>query len=800
MSVLAKVRFRELSRSKWQYAAVAFIIVLGIAVFIATQCLYHNLQQSYDASYRQLRFEDFGIRLSGAPERAAQRLLKIPGVLAVEGRLTEEASIEIVGETHKKLVGRLISVPSGRMPTTNSLRITAGRYLQRPGAREILVEYAFAKRHRLEPGREIEVSRGRGRARFKVVGIVQSPEYLYVIRSKQDLFPTEDTFGVMFLAPETLGSVIGKSGSINEVKVRVSEPAKLDSIMVEAKRMLVAYNAQDPIPRKDQPSETFLKQDLQGFQLYSIIFPGLFLTVAALTINTLLTRMVQLQRPMIGLLRALGFSKKAVVFHYLQLALLFGAFASVAGVWLGAVLARVVSRAYMSQLTVPYEVNRLDTFAMAVGIAMGLAFSAVAAWAPARAAARTQPAEALRGAVQGTGRVFRLDQLLGSVPLLWRIPLRNLVRQPRRTSATLLGIVAGIALLVMARGLSDTIDLTLTEIMDSGFKEDLRVEFLQPISRSALTRVQSWPGVVWAEGELNMPAEFRKGDRTYSALLAGVPDVTRLRDFVGLREPIADALQGGVVFGSTLRRRLDLEVGDTIEVSLPKGAVEKDLKFRTVRVAGFTNEPIGTVAYIPAAALRQLFAKDIELPLGAISSVRVKALPEYRSEVRHRLEDLSGAVAATSSEDLKKNIVELMRSFKSFVWILQLFGMSLAFTIVFNTVTVCVLERAQESATMRTLGISRNQVAMMVTVETMGAAVIALFIGLPIGRWFLGAIMSAAQTPEQMDLFVMRTVVTPESYVWAAGLTLISALLSQLPAILFLNHLDLVRVLKERSS
>lgn len=799
MAVLTKVRLRELARSKWQYLAVGVVIVLGIAVFSATRSLYINLERSYAESYARLKFEEFGIRFSSAPQRAADRLLTVPGVVAVEGRLTEEAIVKIVGRDEKLLLGRLISAPAERRPTVNDLLVVDGRYLNKSRQREALLEYSFARHHGLKPGDQLEISRGSGKGVVKVVGIVQSPEFLYVVRSKQELFPATETYGVMFLSHDTLGALVGKAGTINEIRARVDDASKLESAMLECRRLLSAYGPEDPVRRQDQPSEAFLRQDLEGFQLYSVIFPAFFLTIAALTIHTLLNRMVQLQRPMIGLLRALGFTRRQVALHYVWLAMTFGLSAVACGAVLGLYFARIMTFAYMSELTVPHKVVEPHWPTLGLGGLIGLAFCLAAAWSPAWAAAKTSPVEALRGAAQGGGRVIRLDRLFPGLKLMWRIPLRNLSRQPRRTFSTLLGVVASVTLLLLARGMSDTVSSVLTNTLASGFKEDLRVEFLSPGASSNVAKVRSWPGVVWAEGELSLAAEFRKGDSKYEALLVGVPSVPLLREFVGLDGSVSQAFKNGAIFGPTLRRRLQLEIGDTVSVSLPREETDQRARVRLIRVAGFTKEPIGTMVYMPMGQLRDLFHTEANLPLGAVSSIRVKTQPNYRDQVRERLEDLPGAAAVTSAADLRKTLVELMKTFQGFVWVIQLFGIALAFSIVFNTVSVSVLERAQEIASMRTIGMSRVKVAGMVTMETLVVSLVGVAIGLPVGRWFIDALFVAAQTPEQMDLFVMRATVFPATYAWAAILGLAAPLASQIPAIRYVNHLDLSRAIKERS-
>lgn len=86
-----------------QYAAVGLMVILGTAFFGAAYMSYRNLDTSYDRLY----FEHFGITLRGAPKRVVNRLTRIPGVQAVEGRLLEDVAIELPGVTTRKLVGRL---------------------------------------------------------------------------------------------------------------------------------------------------------------------------------------------------------------------------------------------------------------------------------------------------------------------------------------------------------------------------------------------------------------------------------------------------------------------------------------------------------------------------------------------------------------------------------------------------------------------------------------------------------------------------------------------------------------------
>jgi putative ABC transport system permease protein len=68
------------------------------------------------------------------------------------------------------------------------------------------------------------------------------------------------------------------------------------------------------------------------------------------------------------------------------------------------------------------------------------------------------------------------------------------------------------------------------------------------------------------------------------------------------------------------------------------------------------------------------------------------------------------------TDEMRKGFEELMELTYMFLGIMIIFGMSLAAFAVFNAITLNIMERDRELATMRTLGFSRWQVDGMLTV------------------------------------------------------------------------------------
>lgn len=794
---LSKKLVRDLWESRSQYLAVGMVIALGVAFFGAAYMSYRNLDESYAASYRALRFEDFSIAFHEAPARVADRLRTIPGVDAVEGRLVQDVAVELGGEKSKKLVGRLIAIPVGRRPTVDDLQVTEGRYPSDRTAREVLIEYSFASQHNLHPGSTLDVLDRGTRTRLKIAGVVKSAEYIYVVRSKQDIMPSAKTFGVMFMGDDVLGEVLAKSGQISEVKVRVSSLASRSPAMREAKRLLSAYRPEEPVPREEQPSYQLLQQDIEGFQLYAVFFPFLFLSVAGLTIYSLLTRLVHSQRSIIGLLRALGFTKGQVVRHYLNSAFTIGVIASLGGTALGLWLASVFTDWYLSFVSAPISVNVLQWDAMAFGLAIGCLVCLIAGYRPALWASSVEPAASMRPEPPGVGRVIRLDALIPGLRLINRIPLRSLFRQPRRTLSTLAGVIVSLTLIVTAGGLQDSIDAVMSTLTSSLFREDLRVDFVTYEDRSVVEKVRSWQGVSWAEGELDLPMTFHKGALSYDALAIGVPENSRLRSLVTADgEPVRPTEQGAI-FGPTLRKRLKLERGDLVVMELPRAFVQGEEPRRIpVRVLGFNEEPIGTLAYLRQSDLRSAVKDDISIPGGGITSVRIMCDPVYAAELKGRLLDLELAGSASMTSELMAMWSEQLGLMRRFVIAMLIFGATLAFVVMFNMVTINVIERESEVATMRTLGIGRAEITWLVTQENLWLCLVGVIIGLPVGRWMCGALIEAAQTEEQQDIFSFGAVIGAQTFWFAVALVVAATIIAEVSPLIRLGRLNLSGVMK----
>lgn len=790
---------RELWQARWQYGTVALMVHLGVVFYAGVRTVYQTLTLSLDASYTQYRLEHFGITLRSAPASIVQRIRRVEGVAGVEGRLVEPVIIELGTERPRRLAGLLVGIETRRLLEVNRLRLITGRPLRGEASREVLLESKFAAYHNLHPRERIRIRWRAQEEILQVVGTVRSPEYIYVLQSKRQVLPSEDVFGVLFAPRELVAQLTDQGGQINEVRVFVAGGYDPELVAREVQRLLTAYDPEPTVWRKDQPSYYVVRSAVEELQAYAVFFPTLFLSVSILILYTQLMRLVMQQRSVIGLLRALGYTRIQVLLHYLGGALvawLVGGLTAIPATYLTSYW---MVQAYLSFLQPPVLQYAFPWGHVAGGLLLALGATLISGAVPGWVASQVPPAQALRGEVPTVGRVTALDKfipVLNRARLLYRLPVRNLSRSPRRTIVGTLGVGLGVMMAMLARGIMDSRDEVIARYFEQVLSEDVRVGFTQPQSARIVHQVRQWRGVQRVEGVLELPVKLRRGERTYDALLRAVdPDQTPLRLFDESGSPVTPT---GLVCGQVVRDRLRLERGDMVYLSLPAEWLDEPPREMPMRVHGLVWETVGTVVYMPRVQALRWLRRQILAPPDAITSLRVWVRSEYTAEVVQRLRQLPNTGAVVARAEILQRFKRLDAIARQFFYFMMGFGMVIALGVIFSVVTVGVLERRSEVATLLTIGFQRKQVYGLLLSEHMLVVTLGVLLGLVLGRVMVSVATQVLVPAEQAELIAFRPYITWQTYAFTAMLGWLVGLLAQVPALRAVARVDLVASLKER--
>jgi len=343
MRVLDRKLIRDLERLWAQSLAIALVMAAGVATLILAVGAHESLQETRAAYYDKNRFAEVFAQVTRAPKALAQEIARLPGVAAVETRISKTALLDIEG-MREPASGLLVSVPDVTAPVLNLISLRRGRMPERSAAGEVVVNEAFAKAHRFEVGASfLALLNGRKR-RLTIVGIGLSPEYVYAL-GPWDLMPDDRRFGILWMSEKALAAAYDLEGAFSTASLRLMHDARESDIVERVDGLLAPYGGRGAYGRKDQTSHAFLDAELKQLKAMASVLPPIFLLVAAFLVNMTLSRLVALEREQIGLLKAVGYGTGEVAFHYLKfvalIALVGTVIGSAAGTWLGVQLTQL---------------------------------------------------------------------------------------------------------------------------------------------------------------------------------------------------------------------------------------------------------------------------------------------------------------------------------------------------------------------------------------------------------------------------------------------------------------------------
>lgn len=791
MSRLWLKLFRDLRAYRAQAIGIAVVTMLGISMYHSFYLSYRSMAASYQWGYDRLRLADFTIELDHAPRQTVERLATIPGVQRIAGRISRDVRVEQAPGRRKVVTGRIISIPDEGRAEINKLVVLEGDYLGMPDSRELLLERGFAEVHGYEPGDTIYPVVNDVRRAFRVAGIVSSVEYLYVVRSKENLFPTPESFGVMWMRRRQAEGLFGMHGLVNEIVCMTAEGER-DRVMNAMYADLRRFGATPPVPQEEQPSRQVLQQDLEGLGQFAVIFPSLFIGAAALTVFSILARTVERERKQIGFLRASGLPAWRVALQYLAFAGLMGVVGVIPGVILGQWFALEITQLYLEELGIPYLRLASGVLVALIGVAVTAATSLIAGWSPALGAARMSPADAMRPGAPGGAKV-KPPRLLGRIQrgaaFTTRVAINNLFRQTHRTAYTIFGVACGLILMITTMSMLDAMEHSIGYYFSSVRNYDVDVGFAGPVSEAVVEQVRRWPHVQWAEGNVGLPVTLQHGEESDDFTITGVPAGSRLQTFRDAEgRPVL--LHGfGIYPANATARTMDIERGDVLRLEYAYNSREVRLE-RPVKVTQTVRQPIGAGVYMSADALRQRFGTKLGFPPGTISGMVIKAQPGYHRAVAARAYDLPGAIMVETTYDIRREIERSMAISYTFIGVLMLFAGALTVAIVYNTINSNVHERRSEIASLRALGVRMREVTQMITVENLASAVLGILVGVPLGVAGAGGLAELWES----EMVSIDFYISPRTYIISVTFTLVLVLACQVPALRNIASMNLAQM------
>ena len=194
----------------------------------------------------------------------------------------------------------------------------------------IWIDKRFADGRNLDIGDEITLKFDGKEVSKTVRGIMYSPEYVYYIQ-EGSLLPDFSQVGFAYMPSK------GADFDIEYNTIALDAYEDLDekdfkSALEETlgQKAYVQY-----VDRDNNVGIKTLQDEIDQHKMFSGIFPAIFVLVSLLTLVTTMSRVISAQRMQIGTLKAMGYSNKSIILHYLSYGFVLSLTGSVIGLVIG---------------------------------------------------------------------------------------------------------------------------------------------------------------------------------------------------------------------------------------------------------------------------------------------------------------------------------------------------------------------------------------------------------------------------------------------------------------------------------
>jgi putative ABC transport system permease protein len=805
---MIRAALKSLLGRKVRLLMSTFAIVLGVAFVAGSLIFSDTLSRSFTALFASTVGDvvvrpEGGTTADGAPSTVTipasllDRLREVPGAARVDGNVNAfgvfvvSADGKVVsGFGPPAIGGNWSDAPAGH--GLEGLAIIDGH--EPHGPDEVVFDERTAERAGYEVGDKVDIIPSTAAAPGDGGGL---PTHLTPTLVGIAGFPSGGSLnGATYAAFDTATAqdlFLGGEDAYTDVWVTAADGVSQEQLRDDVAELLPdGVEAVTGDVAADEAASDLL-QAISFITTFLLIFAGISLVVGAfLIVNTFSILVAQRSREL-ALLRALGASKRQVLWSVQLEAFVLGVLGATVGLGLGVLLAMGI-RALFANFGLDLSGQPL-IFAPRTFLAsyvVGILVTMAAAWLPARRTARIAPVQALRDDVAlpesslrrrlwwglaltvvglvvlalglfsdlphggwqtGGGILAILLGVAAMSPVISRPFLaaarvtyarvfgtvgnlagQNALRNPRRTTATASALMIGLTLACTMAIVGDSAKASVDKSIEENFVGDYVVSNVigtafTPAIGDQMAQVDGVERVV----RERFQAGERDGDRQgVSAIDPG--DIGRLELDVSDGDPdgLAD---GSVLLQRTWAEDEGLAVGDELDFDMPAGK-------RSYAIAGiFEDNP---VVVAPVVLTFGDFA-DAGFP---DSDNALILFTDNSPGIQDRLDAVVADLPVVTVKDQAEFAQEQREPIDQFVLIIfALLGLALIIAVlgIVNTLALSVIERTREVGLLRAIGVSRAQLRTMITLESVVIAVLGAILGVVLGVGFGIALMYAVR-------------------------------------------------------
>lgn len=683
---------------KVQFFAVFFMMFIGVSVFIGLNSAWVGMEYSADKYYEDTKLADAWINTMEVPEDKFTQMENEFGKENVSKRL-------YVNGVHDNQTVDLFYIEN--IDDCDFWIDSGAKFDTKKDGVWLFDEYA--KLNNISIGDKFDIEFNGLTVSKKVLGLVKSSEYLYFPKSEDCSTPDYKNATYAIISSKFFD--FGDEVPCNQILIHSS-----DDKQELYKKLNVIFDDQPYflLSRDEKVSAATIKSKIVSTKVIANIFALAILLIAVLTIITTMNRITNKERVQIGILKALGFSNRKILFHYMSMGIVISALGSIVGFILGPPL---IGDIYLGTLfeyfDYPELVTRVRSWDFLIVVLLNLVL-VIVLYFTCKRILRVNASDAINNCFETkVGKekktsIKRKKTL--SFNVLWTI--RDITRNKIRSMMTIFGVMGSLSMILCGFTMQDTMaslnEWTFTDLHH--YNNRINIE------GSETSQIESLKEAVKGESSQTTLIELvRNEDLKTTNLIAY--DVDQLIEFEDVKGKIVTLKDDKLYISKKLSDKYGIKKGDTL-----KWRIYGEDKYYEEKVYCIVNSPIEQGIFITQKYLDK-FSVDY-----------VPTTIYTKEKVSNIKEDCIKSI--TSVEDLKKQNDKALESFRLIISVMIIAAVALGLVVLYNLGMLSYNERFRELATLKVLGFSDKVLNLLNVSQTLLLSLFGIAFGIPLGRLF----------------------------------------------------------------
>ena len=789
MKILNIKMFRDIKNNMSQFITIFLMIMIGVMAYSGIEAYMDGMSKTAEKFYSENNLFDLNLVGENFTDEDLENIKNIENVKNAERKLY------LTGTTDNDKTLLLSFIESNEI---SKFYVIDGEEFDKAKS-GVWLDNFYAQENNIKVGDEILVKYDGMELKEKVLGLINVPDHLYDVKDESQLYPDKKDFGFAYLSVNEISESYIKSKVMskmnitdeslfdlyvkdfnykdyivfNNVMVDVDDLSKINEVKNEIEDNI--KNAKAIINVEDTSSYLKYQGEIDEGKTYVGVFSGLFLFIAMLSVITTMTRIVKNQRTQIGTLKALGFSDRKVILHYIGYGFWISIFAAVVGLLLGYFLiGNIFIGLEMSFFEIPNGHPVLNTKCYIVALLVVIMVSFIT-YITGRNILKENPAETLRNKIPNVNTKSLNITTKGIFKKLgfsskWN--LRDIVRNKMRTFMAIAGVVGSCMLIVCALGMLDSMNFFVKLQFETLYNFDYKLNIKEDINDSSLEKLYEEYGDNTSE---SLGIEIKDADGVRESNNIFITDAKSYVRFVDNKNKIIEKpTDDGIFVTYKLAQLKGYKLGDEISWH-----IYGDDNYYTSKIIGFNKDPQN---------------QNISMTRNYFESLGLEYKPNalYTNIDLSNTKQIDGVDTIQNIESLKDGMTSMLSMMKTMITLIIGIAILLGGVIIYNLGILSFSEKQYQFATLKVLGFKDKKIKDIFIKQNNWIAVISIIIGLPLG-YFLTDWLFKTAIEEHYDFgasILMQTYV-----ISAIGTFLVSYFVSKFLS-RKIKNIDMVSSLK----